>query len=373
MSAYDSYKLIEPYHDNRYVATFQEGYAARVLGVYGKLERNGIDLDDFDVALLCLRIDQGRADIANPHGITPERARAMFKEIMAGYSQPARLAFREAIRSRVALRNEFVVRPLVDLRAFNDDVNNLLLRNNSYVKVEKSNAGEPRISELEMLMRAHYGEACGRVIMRQFGWLGDVKSPAAATLEGDFKTISFIKKQQALRVLERVALDTNVGKVADTETIWGQDGSFRGRAPKIIDTDTVKTLVIFDNGQARGVYVPAYLAAPILHSGAGSMSALVEGFGKVNYAVKSTLVQYNFAAWPVLHIRDILHELRAVCVDGGVLSGIKKSLGLLSKFPKAYQAAFSGWQGKPNETYLNALDRGLVVSRRERYMAMRPI
>lgn len=73
--AYDAYGLIADFHDYRYAATFQEAYMARVARVYEKLAQNKIDLDDFDAALLCLRIDQGRADIANPYGITPKRAR----------------------------------------------------------------------------------------------------------------------------------------------------------------------------------------------------------------------------------------------------------------------------------------------------------
>ena len=371
--AYDAYGLIADFHDYRYAATFQEAYMARVARVYEKLAQNKIDLDDFDAALLCLRIDQGRADIANPYGITPKRARAVFAEIMGGYCEPARLAFREAIRMRSALRREFVVRPLVELKAFDEKTNGVLLGNNSYAKIERSRAGEPAKSDLELLMKGLYGDSCGGLIMRQFGTLAAVKSPSAATLEKDLKAIAFVKSQKASRAVADVCLEMNVGREADAEAVYNRDGTFRANVPKIIDNDRVKTLVILENGAARGVYVPAYLANAIVRSGGGSMARVLEGLNDVNYAVKSVLVQYNFMAWPVLHIRDVLHELRAVSMlGGGLADSLAQCLKLAAKFPAAYRSAFSGWRGKPNETYLDALDRGMVVGRRNRYTGDAP-
>ena len=371
--AYDAYSMIADFHDYRYAATFQEAYMARVARVYEKLAQNKIDLDDFDAALLCLRIDQGRADIANPYGITPKRARAVFAEIMGGYCEPARLAFREAIRLRSALRREFVVRPLVELKAFDEKTNGILLQNNSYAKIERSKAGEPAKSDLELLMKGLYGDSCGGLIMRQFGTLAAVKSPSAATLEKDLKAIAFVKSQKASRAVADVCLKMNVGREADTEAVYNRDGTFRANVPKIIDNDRVKTLVILENGAARGVYVPAYLANAIVRSGGGSMARVLEGLNDVNYAVKSVLVQYNFMAWPVLHIRDVLHELRAVSMlGGGLADSLAQCLKLAAKFPAAYRSAFSGWRGKPDETYLDALDRGMVVGRRNRYTGDAP-
>lgn len=371
--AYDAYGLIADFHDYRYAATFQEAYMARVARVYEKLAQNKIDLDDFDAALLCLRIDQGRADIANPYGITPKRARAVFAEIMGGYCEPARLAFREAIRMRSALRREFVVRPLVELKAFDEKTNGILLGNNSYAKIERSRAGEPAKSDLELLMKGLYGDSCGGLIMRQFGTLAAVKSPSAATLEKDLKAIAFVKSQKASRAVADVCLEMNVGREADTEAVYNRDGTFRANVPKIVDNDRVKTLVILENGAARGVYVPAYLANAIMRSGGGSMARVLEGLNDVNYAVKSVLVQYNFMAWPVLHIRDVLHELRAVSMLGnGLADSLAQCLKLAAKFPAAYRSAFSGWRGRPNETYLDALDRGMVVGRRNRYTGDAP-
>ena len=371
--AYDAYGLIADFHDYRYTATFQEAYMARVARVYEKLAQNKIDLDDFDAALLCLRIDQGRADIANPYGITPKRARAVFSEIMGGYCEPARLAFREAIRLRSALRREFVVRPLVELKAFDEKTNGVLLQNNSYAKIERSKAGEPAKSDLELLMKGLYGDSCGGLIMRQFGTLAAVKSPSAATLEKDLKAIAFVKSQKASRAVADVCLEMNVGREADTEAVYNRDGTFRANVPKIVDNDRVKTLVILENGAARGVYVPAYLANAIMRSGGGSMARVLEGLNDVNYAVKSVLVQYNFMAWPVLHIRDVLHELRAVSMLGnGLADSLAQCLKLAAKFPAAYRSAFSGWRGKPDETYLDALDRGMVVGRRNRYTGDAP-
>lgn len=346
---------------------------ARVARVYEKLAQNKIDLDDFDAALLCLRIDQGRADIANPYGITPKRARAVFADIMGGYCEPARLAFREAIRLRSALRREFVVRPLVELKAFDEKTNGILLQNNSYAKIERSKAGEPAKSDLELLMKGLYGDSCGGLIMRQFGTLAAVKSPSAATLEKDLKAIAFVKSQKASRAVADVCLKMNVGREADTEAAYNRDGTFRANVPKIVDNDRVKTLVILENGAARGVYVPAYLANAIVRSGGGSMARVLEGLNDVNYAVKSVLVQYNFMAWPVLHIRDVLHELRAVSMlGGGLADSLAQCLKLAAKFPAAYRSAFSGWRGRPNETYLDALDRGMVVGRRNRYTGDAP-
>ena len=371
--AYDAYGLIADFHDYRYAATFQEAYMARVARVYEKLAKNKIDLDDFDAALLCLRIDQGRADIANPYGITPKRARAVFAEIMGGYCEPARLAFREAIRLRSALRREFVVRPLVELKAFDEKTNRILLENNSYAKIERSKAGEPAKSDLELLMKGMYGDSCGGLIMRQFGTLAAVKSPSAATLEKDLKAIAFVKSQKAIRAVADVCLKMDVGREADTEAAYNRDGTFRANVPKIVDNDRVKTLIVLENGAARGVYVPAYLANAIVRSGGGSMARVLEGLSNVNYAVKSVLVQYNFMAWGVLHVRDVLHELRAVSVlGGGVADSLAQCLKLASKFPAAYRSAFSGWKGKPDETYLDALDRGMVVGRRNRYTGDAP-
>lgn len=371
--AYDAYGMIADFHDYRYTATFQEAYMARVARVYEKLAQNKIDLDDFDAALLCLRIDQGRADIANPYGITPKRARAVFADIMGGYCEPARLAFREAIRLRSALRREFVVRPLVELKAFDEKTNGILLGNNSYAKIERSKAGEPAKSDLELLMKGLYGDSCGGLIMRQFGTLAAVKSPSAATLEKDLKAIAFVKSQRASRAVADVCLKMNVGREADTEAVYNRDGTFRANVPKIVDNDRVKTLVILENGAARGVYVPAYFANAIIRSGGGSMARVLEGLSNVNYAVKSALVQYNFMAWGVLHVRDVLHELRAVSVLGsGVADSLAQCLKLASKFPTAYRSAFSGWRGKPDETYLDALDRGMFVGRRNRYTGDAP-
>ena len=371
--AYDAYGLIADFHDYRYAATFQEAYMARVARVYEKLAQNKIDLDDFDAALLCLRIDQGRADIANPYGITPKRARAVFADIMGGYCEPARLAFREAIRLRSALRREFVVRPLVELKAFDEKTNRVLLGNNSYAKIERSKAGEPEKSDLELLMKGLYGDSCGGIIMRQFGTLSAVKSPSAATLEKDLKAIAFVKSQRASRAVADVCLKMDVGREADTEAVYNRDGTFRANVPKIVDNDRVKTLVILENGAARGVYVPAYLANAIVRSGGGSMARVLEGLSNANYAVKSVLVQYNFMAWGVLHVRDVLHELRAVSVLGsGIADALAQCLKLASKFPAAYRSAFSGWRGKPDETYLDALDRGMFVGRRNRYTGDAP-
>lgn len=371
--AYDAYGMIADFHDYRYAATFQEAYMARVARVYEKLAQNKIDLDDFDAALLCLRIDQGRADIANPYGITPKRARAVFADIMGGYCEPARLAFREAIRMRSALRREFVVRPLVELKAFDEKTNGILLGNNSYAKIERSKAGEPAKPDLELLMKGLYGDSCGGLIMRQFGTLAAVKSPSAATLEKDLKAIAFVKSQRASRAVADVCLKMDVGREADTEAAYNRDGTFRANVPKIVDNDRVKTLVILENGAARGVYVPAYLANAIVRSGGGSMARVLEGLNDVNYAVKSVLVQYNFMAWPVLHIRDVLHELRAVSMlGGGLADSLAQCLKLAAKFPAAYRSAFSGWRGRPDETYLDALDRGMVVGRRNRYTGDAP-
>lgn len=371
--AYDAYGLIADFHDYRYAATFQEAYMARVARVYEKLAQNKIDLDDFDAALLCLRIDQGRADIANPYGITPKRARAVFSEIMGGYCEPARLAFREAIRLRAALRREFVVRPLVELKAFDEKTNGILLGNNSYAKIERSKAGEPAKSDLELLMKGMYGDSCGGLIMRQFGTLAAVKSPSAATLEKDLRAIAFVKSQKAIRAVANVCLKMDVGREADTEAAYNRDGTFRANVPKIIDNDRVKTLIVLENGAARGVYVPAYLANAIIRSGGGSMARVLEGLSNANYAVKSVLVQYNFMAWGVLHVRDVLHELRAVSVLGsGIADSLAQCLKLASKFPAAYRSAFSGWKGKPDETYLDALDRGMFVGRRNRYTGDAP-
>lgn len=371
--AYDAYGLIADFHDYRYAATFQEAYMARVARVYEKLAQNKIDLDDFDAALLCLRIDQGRADIANPYGITPKRARAVFSEIMGGYCEPARLAFREAIRLRAALRREFVVRPLVELKAFDEKTNGILLENNSYAKIERSKAGEPAKPDLELLMKGMYGDSCGGLIMRQFGTLAAVKSPSAATLEKDLRAIAFVKSQKAIRAVADVCLKMDVGREADTEAAYNRDGTFRANVPKIIDNDRVKTLIVLENGAARGVYVPAYLANAIIRSGGGSMARVLEGLSNVNYVVKSVLVQYNFMAWGVLHIRDVFHELRAVSMLGsGIADSLAQCLKLASKFPAAYRSAFSGWRGKPDETYLDALDRGMFVGRRNRYTGDAP-
>lgn len=338
--AYDAYGLIADFHDYRYAATFQEAYMARVARVYEKLAQNKIDLDDFDAALLCLRIDQGRADIANPYGITPKRARAVFSEIMGGDCEPARLAFREAIRLRAALRREFVVRPLVELKAFDEKTNGILLENNSYAKIERSKAGEPAKPNLELLMKGMYGDSCGGLIMRQFGTLAAVKSPSAATLEKDLRAIAFVKSQKAIRAVADVCLKMDIGREADTEAAYNRDGTFRANVPKIIDNDRVKTLIVLENGAARGVYVPAYLANVIIRSGGGSMARVLEGLSNANYAVKSVLVQYNFMAWGVLHIRDVLHELRAVSMLGsGIADSLAQCLKLASKFPAAYPPA----------------------------------
>jgi len=146
------------------------------------------------------------------------------------------------------------------------------------------------------------------------------------------------------------------------ETLAGKDGK-----PIIVDKTGVSTLVTLDNGTMHGWYVPRWAADPFNFSDSGALELLSGTLGNVNRVIKGVLVQYNPMIWPTLHARDVQHMMRALPGDNRLQ--VIKDLSLQA--PKAFAAAISAWRGRPNADMLKALERGVLVSRRE-FMGERP-
>ena len=356
------YELTAPIHNFRYRSSMQEAYVgefnAQVLEVLDKAQLAPEDLARYE---FLRRVISERHSIANPGAFSPREAIIELRRYLDGLDKPMRKALVQAEKNLRRIRKETIIDPLVELGAFSGELTNKIAENNVYVPFVKAAKVEDFPKQgIESLLSEVYGKSTGALIHKQFGNLGDIKDPLGQLLKKDLQLINFIARQKAIRNVVDILKKTSPEWIAPAEVVY-QEG--KGRKPIIINRAGVGTLIELYASKPQAWYVPSWFSRPFEYSDAGNVEFILSSLGLVNRIVKSVLVQYNPFIWPILHMRDVQHAVRALPGN----NRIQVFYDLTKKAPRAFAAAISSWKGKPNQDALNALKRGMLVSRREPY------
>lgn len=347
---------------DRYRMSQVEEYATEFKNrVFDTIRDNSLALEDVGTFMAMRRIITERADIANPHGLQPSDAKKVIDYTLAKLSKPQKTALLKTVRELHGIRKRLIIDPLKELGCFSPELTAKIVQNLDYATFAASKDIQLKAG-IDTLLRSKLGES-GAAIYKQTGNLGDIENPLGATIQKDASLILFINRQRAAREFVKIMQRGQPNSIQPAETRF--DKNTNTHVPVEVDTPEVATIKLLENGKVRGYYVPKVYAEAFMTHNAGQVE---RGLRKFNGFFKGLFTQYNPLFWAKGAVRDIrtmLEKLPAPEEMGAFKGRIFVLKELAREYPKAFRESFRAFFGKTSNQTLEALHRGVIVSKAE--------
>ncbi len=347
---------------DRYRMSQVEEYATEFKNrVFDTIRDNGLSLEDVGAFMAMRRIITERADIANPHGLQPSDAKKVIDYTLAKLSKPQKTALLKTVRELHGIRKRLIIDPLKELGCFSPELTAKIVQNLDYATFAASKDIQLKAG-IDTLLRSKLGES-GAAIYKQSGNLGDIENPLGATIQKDASLILFINRQRAAREFVKIMQRGQPNSIQPAETRF--DKNTNTHVPVEVDTPELATIKILENGKVRGYYVPKVYAEAFMTHNAGQVE---RGLRKFNGFFKGLFTQYNPLFWAKGAVRDIrtmLEKLPAPEEMGAFQGRLFVLKELAREYPKAFRESFRALFGKTSNQTLEALHRGVIVSKAE--------
>lgn len=347
---------------DRYRMSQVEEYATEFKNrVYDTIRDGGITTEQVGTFMAMRRIITERADIANPHGLQPSDAKRVIDHMLATMSKPQKKALLKAVRELHGIRKRLIIDPLKELGCFSPELTAKIADNLDYATFTASKDIQLRAG-IDTLLHSKFGES-GATIYKQTGNLGDIENPLGATIQKDASLILFINRQRAtgefIRTMRRGAPEL----IQPAETRF--DKNTNTHVPVERETAENTTIKFLENGKVKGYYVPKVYAEAFKTHDAGQVE---RGLRKFNGFFKGLFTQYNPLFWAKGAVRDVrtmLEKLPAPEEMGAFKGRLFVLKELAREYPKAFRESFRALFGKTSNQTLEALHRGVIVSKAE--------
>ncbi len=303
--------------------------------VYEPMKRAGISVRDFGAFLFSSRIASGdRTDIANPYGVTPERAAAIQKILNDRYGDSLP-SLQDAFR---VVRNAWIIDKIAESKTYSPDLIKFMQDNVNYVTFD-----------IVGHLNSHYGARATSHIYRQLGTFNPAGEPMTATVLKDLLIIRSVNRNVAVRSVVEFMEKYYPEEVLEPKRKWtGNHWDYQDSG------DPQYGLVLYlKDGDVVGKYIPSGMAQSLEHNSiedAIFVRALAHFTGYLKELF--TGVRPGFFAFNI--IRDYM-------------SAVKNLKGLsVTKyapyFARAIRPAFGSFFKSPNKEVLYMLRHGMLIS-----------
>ena len=350
-----------------YRATSHELYLMRLNNeIMGPLHNANVNMADFDEYLFHKHVIHNRFNIANPLGWTAKTSTARLQEIEA--SNSVQYAALEAAQlAWWKIRQRMVIEPLKESGVFNEELIKTIGERVFYTPFRKLQ--EPMQGDgLELLLKQHFGRDMGMRIAKQMGTLKEVRSPSNSLMATDLRLMDFAKrnaaKQEVVRIMQ--SYDAQKYQTADTRKVQR-----RGRwvkEPIHVDTPQIGTLYTMQKGEITGHYLPKALTVPFTSRQNINAEWYTRALYHSNTWQKSVFTQLNPGFWPMALLRDVFTRYRKMPTakrqlyrNFAPVGIVMDTAAILRRFPAAWRSV----RGTADPLVQNAMERGLLISRRE--------
>ncbi|MFA5727514.1 MAG: hypothetical protein WC886_07735, partial [Saccharofermentanaceae bacterium] len=334
------------------------------------LTKNNFQWINLGEYLLHQRIHYGdRADIGNPWGMTPKASAERLAEMRRDYGPERYAALEEASLWLRSIYEEEVLAQAREWRIYGD-LQQMLEDNVFYSTFAVfKDAIKPGADSLQSALEKKFGNGVTSHVFKQYGTLKPVKNPATATVQKMLAIGSMIYRERAKYEGLFALLNS---EYADEWRPASIQWTGKRQEIKIIENERIGTLVFFHDGKLQGFYGPRALVDAFSFRNPIETMTIARLVSTASRYVKGIFTSANPAFWPVAFVRDVRAFNR-------VMPGMVKqprnwipfSAGVFGTYRwKAYAAARSTIHGTPNAIGMDALRRGIVISKAAGYMGM---
>jgi len=323
---------VNPYLNKRSQPYVRSQQSAYLLDVYNSMEDIIGDLDkgtidDIGEYLTYARISMGdRGEIWNVQGLDVEASELGLKHLKKRLGDKRFGLVEEAAQKFAELREEHIVKEIVDSGAFSKEYIEKVIKNKRYATFDV----------LRRLGREYGAEAVKAITgleslpvgaHKQIGTTRNIRNPLLATLENDMKMLAFIDRNNfAKNAIDLLTTHTNtLGFEAKRQ--WPRGGGNLERFEN--------TVFILRDGKREAYQVSKELVSSFKNP--KKANALLRATDKVNNVVRDLITQKNPAFWVWNFQRDFRSFHRNV--EGSVW---RKVAYLAKAYPKIWQYTAHG-------------------------------
>ena len=342
------------YHSN-----IEAGYMHRMeQQVVAPLREIGAPIEEFNVYLENQHIINNRADIASMGGMNPHAAQQALDAQRARLGDPVIQAMENAVEARWQLRQQYILGELEKAGVLSPALMDHLKVSKWYSTVAAVDTG---MDPVDALFKQTFGNDMSSRIHRAVGYLGDAKSPLLATMRKDLSLLRLAKTTQLKLSIGEMLKDFNDPMFRPAEMRF--DTARRMPLPVIVENDHVGTIVYVQNGKPQGYYAPRAVVDAVRYETPAAMNTFVQMARHGISYIKALYTSLNYGFWPMNYIRDVKGTVRKL---PDMYSRMFGKNAYVQYFPRAHAASKSLANGKPNALALQALDRGIIMMRRDR-------
>jgi len=320
--------------------------------------------------LLHQRIQYGdRADIGNPWGFNPKASAERLAEMRKEYGPERYAALEEASLWLRSIYEQEVLAPAREWGIYGN-LQQMLEDNVFYTTfaVFKDQAKQGADS-FQQVLAEKFGNGVTSHLFKQYGTLKPVKNPATATVQKMLAIGAMIFRERAKFEAVNALLNSEyAAEWRPAEMQW----TGKRQEIKIIENERVGTLVFMRSGKLHGFYGPRALVDAFSFRNPIETQLIARAISTGSRYIKGIFTSANPAFWPVALVRDIRRFNRTMPGTGTeIRNWIPFTGGVFGRYAiPAGQAAISTVRGKPNAIGIEALRRGMVISRAAGYMGM---
>ncbi len=338
-------------------------YAARMANdVIGPmLQEKGVPIDEFNLYLFNRHIYENRQDIASSLGMNPASASQSLENQRRRLGDDAMAAMEQAEAERWRIRNEMVFDALEKSGMLSQETLDLLRKRDAYSTVAAIHSERDITAEIFQMVA---GNEISPRIYRAVGTLTGQKSPLLATMQKDISLITSAEMNTLKRDLHKLLQETADPEYRElTSDEYVFDQTTGRRLPKISRNPQIRTITYMDKGKVVGFHAPKELADMIDRQDPADTAFMLHAMYQFNHAIKSIYTGLNYGFWPFNYIRDrVTFESKMPEVYGQWFG--KNAYRKYKK--RARAAAKSLVRGTPNADARRALERGMVITVRDR-------
>ena len=342
-----------------YHANTEAAYMHRVeQQVIQQLRDTGIPVEEFNVYLENQHIIHDRADIASMGGMNPFAASQALEAQRVRLGDAAGKAMEAAAESRWQLRQQYILGELEKANVLSPELMDHLKLSKWYSTVA---AVETGADPVDALFKRTFGNDMSSRIHKAVGYLGDAKSPLLATMRKDLALLRLARSTQLKINIGDMLADFDDQLFKPAEMRW--DPKHKMQMPVIVENDRVGTIVFLQSGQPGGYYAPRAVVDAVKYETPAAMNAFVHAARHGISNIKALYTSLNYGFWPMNYMRDVKGAVRKL---PGMYSRMFGKNAWITYRPSAHAAAKSLALGNPNELAMQALDRGVIMMRRDR-------
>ena len=349
--------------DYNYRKAHHEKYLARIgMEVMDPLLDMGMDSMDLFEYMFHKHILENRPDVGSPL-YWSDKASAERLEEMQTVTFPGEKwrALQNAQNQFWQIRQQEVIKPLRDSQIFSDEQMQTIAINQFYAKIKPHRKDVTDIqTTIEQMMEASIGKEATVRLYKTVGYVGPIENSFLATMQQDLSLMDMALREPTKKLLIDVMSNSiYADEWAKAEPKW--DG--KKMSYEIKENKRMGSLVFMHHGKMQVWYGPAALVQQYTRGNAieNRLAAFIFHHGSRHF--QNWMTQLNYGFWPVAYARDI-GAFRDQMPGAKRNPFSKKSYWHYRK--RALKAAKSSVLGRHNKDALEALDRGVWITQRER-------